>query len=57
MFEILRDVDGCPVSIFGQKPVVSIQSRVDMNLSIETAQQFRSALKVQLAREQEKHMG
>ena len=42
MFEILRDVDGCPVSIFGQKPVVSIQSRVD----IETAQQFRSALKV-----------
>ena len=26
MFEILRDVDGCPVSIFGQKPVVSIQS-------------------------------
>ena len=47
MFEILRDVDGCPVSIFGQKPVVSIevisiQSRVDTNLSIETAQQFRS---------------
>ena len=41
MFEILRDVDGCPVSIFGQKPVVSIQSRVDTNLSIETAQQFR----------------
>ena len=46
MFEILRDVDGCPVSIFGQKPVVSIQSRVDMNLSIETTQPFRSALKV-----------
>ena len=45
MFEILRDVDGCPVSIFGQKPVVSIQSRVDTNLSIETAQQFRSLKK------------
>ena len=29
MFEILRDVDGCPVSIFGQKPVFSIQSRFD----------------------------